>query len=54
MLIAMAGAGALGGFLSSYFHKKLSAELTDKLFIGLLAAILIICAYNAIRMLGAA
>lgn len=54
MLIAMAGAGALGGFLSSYLHKKLSAELTDKLFIGLLVIILMICAYNAIRMLGAA
>ena len=34
--------------------KKLSAELTDKLFVGLLVIILMICAYNAIRMLGAA
>ncbi|MBR2822932.1 MAG: sulfite exporter TauE/SafE family protein [Clostridia bacterium] len=51
MLIAMAGAGALGGFLSSMLHKKLSAELTDKLFIGLLVIILFICAYNAVRML---
>ncbi len=54
MLIAMAGAGALGGFLSSMLHKKLSAELTDKLFIGLLIVILFICGYNAVRMLGAA
>ena len=52
MLIAMAGAGALGGFLSSRLHRKLSAEVTDKLFIGLLVIILGICAYNAIRMLG--
>lgn len=54
MLIAMAGAGALGGFLSSMLHKKLSAGLTDKLFIGLLIVILFICGYNAVRMLGAA
>ena len=53
MLIAMAGAGALGGYLSSQLHKKLSAALTDRLFIGLLIVILLICVYNAIRMLGA-
>ena len=50
-LIAMVGAGALGGFISARLHKKLSAELTDKLFIGLLAVIFFICVYNAVRML---
>ena len=54
MLIAMAAAGALGGFLSSLLHKKLSASLTDKLFICLLVVILGICVYNSVRMLSPA
>ena len=52
MLIAMVISGAAGGFLSARLHKKLSAGVTDKLFIGLLAVILLICVWNAIRMLG--
>ena len=52
ILIAMVGAGALGGVLSSRLRKKLSNELTDRLFIGLLIVILCICVYNAVRMLG--
>lgn len=50
-LIAMVSAGALGGFISARLHKKLSSELTDKLFIGLLVVIFIICVYNTVRML---
>lgn len=51
MLIAMVGAGAIGGYVSAKLHKRLSAETTDKLFVGLLCAILLICCYNAVRML---
>ena len=50
-LAAMVSAGALGGFISARLHKKLSTELTDRLFIGLLLVILCICVYNAVRML---
>ncbi|MBQ6520486.1 MAG: sulfite exporter TauE/SafE family protein [Anaerolineaceae bacterium] len=50
-LLAMVSAGALGGFISARLHKKLSSELTDKLFIGLLIVIFIICVYNTVRML---
>ena len=50
-LVAMVAAGALGGFLSARLHKKLSSELTDRLFLGLLVVILGICIYNAVRML---
>ncbi|MBQ9197395.1 MAG: sulfite exporter TauE/SafE family protein [Clostridia bacterium] len=50
-LAAMVAAGILGGFLSARLHKKLSADLTDKLFIGLLAVIVFICVYNTARML---
>ena len=51
-LIAMVGAGALGGYVSAKLHRRLSAETTDKLFAGLLCVILLICCYNAARMLG--
>ena len=50
-LAAMVAAGILGGFLSARLHKKLSADLTDKLFIGLLSVIVFICVYNTARML---
>ncbi len=50
-LAAMVSAGALGGFISARLHKKLSSEVTDKLFIGLLIVILGICIYNTVRML---
>ncbi len=50
-LVAMVGAGVLSGFISAWLHKKLSEELTDKLFIGLLTVIFGICVYNAVRML---
>lgn len=50
-LAAMVSAGALGGFISARLHKKLTTELTDKLFIALLIVILGICIYNTVRML---
>ena len=50
-LAAMVSGGALGGFISARLHKKLSAQTTDRLFIGLLIVIIAICVYNAARML---
>jgi len=49
LLIAMAGAGILGGFLSAELRKKMSIKKTDQLFSGLLVVIILICFYNAIR-----
>lgn len=45
-LAAMVLAGALGGLLSARLHKKLSAGVTNWLFIGLLAVILGICMFG--------
>lgn len=50
-LIAMVIAGALGGNLSAKLHKKLSTDMTDNLFVGLLIVIICLCIYNAVRML---
>ena len=49
VLLAMVCAGAIGGFVSTKLHRKLSAETTDKLFSGLLVVIFLICCYNAIK-----
>ncbi len=51
VLAVMVGAGVLGGFISARLHKKLSVQTTDRLFAGLLVAILCICAFNAVRAL---
>jgi len=47
MLLYMASGGVLGGLLGSFAHKRISAQQTDRLFLGLLAIILCICIYNA-------
>lgn len=49
MLLAMVGAGVIGGFVSAKLHRKLSAETTDKLFAALLVVIILICCYNALK-----
>ena len=49
VLLGMVCAGAIGGFVSARLHKKLSAEITDKLFSALLVVIFLICCYNAIK-----
>ena len=51
MLAAMVGAGITGGLISSKLHKMLSARVTDRLFIGLLTVILLICVYNTVNCL---
>ena len=49
VLVAMASAGILGGFLSAKLQKKLSSEKVDVLFTILLVVILLICIYNAVK-----
>jgi len=46
MLVVMVAAGVIGGNTSSKLHKRLSSETTDKLFVGLLVVIFLICCYN--------
>lgn len=49
MLLVMAGGGVLGGFLGTWVHRRISANHTERLFLGLLVVIFCICIYNAIR-----
>ena len=49
LLILRVLGGVLGGMLGHKFNEKLSAKQVDKLFIGLLVVIILICVYNACR-----
>lgn len=51
-LVLMIAGGILGGIIGKRTGKKLSGETTDKLFIGLLAVIVLICVYNTVHYLG--
>ena len=52
MLIAMAAAGIMGGFLSAKLQSKLPAKKVDVLFTLLLIVILFICAFNGLKAAG--
>ena len=45
-LLTMIGAGAIGGFFAAKLQKKLSPQTIDRVFLGLLLLILLICGYN--------
>ena len=50
MLIAMVAAGVTGGSLSAALRKKIDAKQTDRLFLGMLVIIFLICIYNMFRL----
>lgn len=48
-LLIMAAAGFLGGMLGTRINRRISEKTTERLFSGLLAVIVLICGYNALR-----
>lgn len=48
-LLIMAAAGFLGGMLGTWINRRISEKTTERLFSGLLAVIVLICVYNALR-----
>lgn len=48
-LVLMVSGGLLGGFLGSGINRKISSAAADRLFTGLLAAVILICCCNAWR-----
>lgn len=46
LLILMVGGGILGGAAGRIVNKRMDANMVNKLFIGLMAVIMMICAYN--------
>lgn len=47
-LILMVLGGLLGGVTGRMINKRIDAQAVDKLFIRLMAAIILICIYNAV------
>ena len=50
MLAAMVVAGITGGSLSASLSKKISIKRTDRLFLGMLVMIFLVCVYNMFRL----
>ena len=50
-LVVMVVGGILGGIIGRSINKKISSKTVSKLFIGLMAIIILICVYNAIRFM---
>ena len=50
MLIVMVLAGITGGSLSASLRKKIDLKQTDRLFLGMLVIIFLICIYNMFRL----
>ncbi len=50
-LVLMGTAGICGGLIGARLHKRVDAKHTDALFMGLLFALLFVCAYNAVKAL---
>ena len=46
LLVLMVAGGILGGIMGRVVNKKIDAEVVNRLFIGLMAVIMLICAYN--------
>lgn len=49
VLILMVLGGLLGGVVGRKINKKINAQVVDRLFIGLMGVIILICIYNALR-----
>ena len=49
VLILMFLGGLLGGVVGRKINKKINAQVVDRLFIGLMGVIILICIYNALR-----
>lgn len=49
LFACMVGCGILGGMIGRRIHRRIAAKTVDRLFLGLLAVIMGICAYNVFR-----
>lgn len=53
LILGMVVCGILGGMAGRAVNAHIDAKRVDKLFIGLMAVIILICVYNALRLSGA-
>lgn len=52
LILGMVVCGIMGGMAGRAVNAHIDAKRVDKLFIGLMAAIILICVYNALRLSG--
>ena len=48
-LLLMVGGGILGSMCGRALNKRMNNNAVDKLFIGMMSVIIVVCVYNAIR-----
>ena len=46
LLVLMVGGGILGGMAGRAINKKIDGSVVNRLFIGLMGVIMLICVYN--------
>ncbi len=51
LLVLMVAGGILGGVAGRTVNKKMDAAMVNKLFIGLMAVIMLICVYNIVQFM---
>lgn len=51
LLILMVGGGLLGGIVGRKINKRIDSNTVNKLFIGIMAAIMLICIYNVFQFI---
>lgn len=51
LLVGMMISGILGGIVGRMINKKIATQIVDKLFIGLMGIIIVICLYNTYQYL---
>ena len=51
LLVIMVGCGILGGAAGRVVNRRMDGEMVNKLFVGLMAAIMMICGYNIVKFM---
>lgn len=51
LLVIMVGCGILGGAAGRMINRRMDAGMVNRLFIGLMIAIMMICVYNMIQFM---
>lgn len=51
LLVIMVGCGILGGAAGRVVNRRMNGEMVNKLFVGLMAAIMMICGYNIVKFM---
>ena len=51
LLVIMVGCGILGGAAGRVVNRRMDGAMVNKLFVGLMAVIMMICGYNIVKFM---